>query len=57
VLIVGGEKDDFVGPPERIASEIRRTTVRMMSDRDHLTLLTDKRFKKNVADFLATHET
>jgi hypothetical protein len=28
----------------------------MMSDRDHLTLLTDKRFKKEVADFLAADE-
>jgi pimeloyl-ACP methyl ester carboxylesterase len=55
-LIVGGEKDDFVGPPERIASEIPRATVRMMSGRDHLTLLTDKRFKKEVADFLAADE-
>jgi pimeloyl-ACP methyl ester carboxylesterase len=52
VLIVGGERDDFVGPPERIASEIPRAAVRTMKGRDHLTLLTDKRFKKEVADFL-----
>jgi pimeloyl-ACP methyl ester carboxylesterase len=56
VLIVGGEKDDFVGPPERIASEIPRATVRMMSDRDHLTLLTDRRFKEEVANFMAAGE-
>jgi pimeloyl-ACP methyl ester carboxylesterase len=55
VLIVGGEKDDFVGLPERIGSEIPGATIRMMSARDHLTLLTDKRFKKEVAEFL-THE-
>jgi pimeloyl-ACP methyl ester carboxylesterase len=53
VLIVGGERDDFVGPPDRIASEIPRAAVRMMSERDHLTLLTDRRFKEAVADFLA----
>jgi hypothetical protein len=52
VLIVGGEKDDFVGLPNRIASEISRAAVRMMSGRDHLTLLTDKRFKKAVAEYL-----
>jgi pimeloyl-ACP methyl ester carboxylesterase len=53
VLIVGGEKDDFVGPPDRIEAEIPRAAVRMMSGRDHLTLLTDKRFKEEVTNFLA----
>ncbi len=52
VLIVGGEKDDFVGPPEHIASEIQESSVRMLSGRDHLTLLTDRRFKKEVTEFL-----
>lgn len=52
VLIVGGENDDFVGPPERIASEIPRADVRMLSGRDHLTLLTDRRFKEAVGEFL-----
>jgi len=52
VLIVGVEKDDFVGAPDRIGSETPRATVRMMNDRDHLTLLTDKRFKIAVAEFL-----
>jgi len=56
VLIVGGEKDDFVGFPDRIASETPRSTVRMMSGRDHLTLLTDRRFKKEVGDFLANEQ-
>lgn len=54
VLIVGGEKDDFVGPPTRIASEIPRAAVQIINGRDHLTLLTDKRFKQEAADFLAT---
>jgi len=52
VLIVGGEKDDFVGAPNRIGSEIPRAAIRMMSDRDHLTLLTDGRFKRAVGKFL-----
>lgn len=56
VLIVGGDKDDFVGRPDRIASEIPQATVRMMSGRDHLTLLTDRRFKQEVGDFLAAGE-
>ncbi len=55
VLIVGGKSDDFVGPPERIQAEIPRATVRMIPNRDHLTLLTDHRFKQAVADFLEDH--
>lgn len=53
VLIVGGEKDDFVGPPTRIAGKIPRAAVYIMPGRDHLTLLTDRRFKTAVGDFLA----
>ena len=52
VLIVGGEKDEFVGRPERIASKIPHSTVRIMEGRDHLTLLTDKRFKIEATQFL-----
>jgi pimeloyl-ACP methyl ester carboxylesterase len=56
VLVVGGENDEFVGPPHGIEAETPDATVRIMSGRDHLTLLTDKRFKEAVGEFLAAEQ-
>lgn len=56
VLVVGGENDDFVGLPDSIAAKIPCATVRMIPGRDHLTLLTDRRFKDAAGDFLASRK-
>jgi len=56
ILIVGGDKDDFVGPPDEIKTKLPDVAVHMLSGQDHLTLLMDPRFKTLVADFLKARE-
>jgi pimeloyl-ACP methyl ester carboxylesterase len=52
VLIVVGEKDDLVGSADELASAIPGARLEKIPDRDHLTVVPDRRFKKLVVDFL-----
>jgi pimeloyl-ACP methyl ester carboxylesterase len=57
ILIVGGDKDDFVGPPDEIKTKLPDVAVHMLSGQDHLTLLMDPRFKTLVEEFLTNRGT
>lgn len=52
ILVVGGENDDFVGPPDEIKTMLPDVSVHMLSGQDHLTLLADPRFKTLVEAFI-----
>ena len=53
VLIVNGENDHAVGSPHPIALRIPNATLIWIPDSDHLTVVSDQRFKDAVLDFLA----
>ncbi len=53
VLIVVGEKDDLVGSADELAAAIPGARLRTIPDRDHLTVVPDRRFKEAVLEFLA----
>jgi pimeloyl-ACP methyl ester carboxylesterase len=53
VLVVNGENDHAVGSPDPIASRIPNATLIWIPDSDHLTVVSDQRFKDAVLDFLA----
>ena len=53
VLIVNGENDHAVGSPDPIALRIQNATLIWIPDSDHLTVVSDQRFKDAVLDFLA----
>ena len=53
VLIVNGENDHAVGSPHLIALRIPNARLIWIPDSDHLTVVSDQRFKDAVLDFLA----
>jgi pimeloyl-ACP methyl ester carboxylesterase len=53
VLIVNGEDDYAVGNPDRLASTMPNATLIRIPDCDHVSVVSDQRFKDAVLDFLA----
>ena len=52
VLIVTGDKDDVAGSPDIVADKITNSTVAMMPDKNHATLVPSRLFKEKVGKFL-----
>jgi len=53
VLVVVGEKDDVVGRGDALAAAIPGARLVTVPDRDHLTVVPDRRYKEAVLSFLA----
>lgn len=53
VLAVVGEKDDLVGRGDALAAAIPGARLVTVPDRDHLTVVPDRRYKEAVLSFLA----
>jgi pimeloyl-ACP methyl ester carboxylesterase len=53
VLVVVGEKDDVVGGGDALAGAIPGARLVTVPDRDHLTVVPDRRYKEAVLSFLA----
>lgn len=52
VLVAVGEKDDLVGRADTLAEAIPGARLVTVSDRDHLTVVPDDRFKEAILGFL-----
>jgi len=53
VLVVLGEKDNVVGGGEALAAAIPGARLVTVPDRDHITVVPDRRYKEAVLSFLA----
>lgn len=53
VLIAVGEKDDLVGGADKLVATIPGALLVTVPDRDHLTVVADRRFKEPILAFLA----
>ncbi len=53
VLIVVGEKDVLAGDPRELQAKIPGAELVVVPDRDHLTVVGDRRYKDAVVRFLA----
>ncbi|MCH7697819.1 MAG: alpha/beta hydrolase [Chloroflexi bacterium] len=52
VLVVNGENDDLVGPPDALAAAIPTAELAKIPGTDHLTTVSAPAFKETVIDFL-----
>ena len=52
VLVVAGERDDQIGDPHDLAALIPDARVVIVSNRDHLSTVGDRRYKDAVLEFL-----
>ena len=52
VLIINGENDDLVMNVDKLAATIPGAKLALIQRRDHLTVIPDRRFKKEILSFL-----
>ena len=55
VLFVNGERDDLVGSADELVAAIPGARLIEIPDRDHLTVVPDRRFKEAVVSFLTAN--
>ena len=54
VMVLVGERDDVIGPPEPLAAAIPGATL-VKTPGDHITALVNPEFKQAILDFLSQH--
>jgi len=54
VMVLAGEADDIIGPPELLAAAIPGVTL-VKTPGDHITALVKPQFRQAILNFLAQH--